>query len=196
MDAFVLLLVSIIFLAQLVLEKTRFVSQRVGFFGFLLFLIAVVAVFGFAKYQSWQQYLLWKDNGLSKLFLPPYQDWDYFVFYVRTRFFNVYLFSLAAGLVMMEAARWLNRKYENRFFEGLEPYLIGIGTFLVGYPLCFLYVPFVLASGAVVSSLFSLTAMPSGWRLSLRYLWLPMALLTIIVGKWLMLLPWWQDLQI
>lgn len=195
MDALVLLLISIFFLAQLVFGKTRFAFMRVGFFGSLLFFVAIIAVFGFAKYQAWQQFIVWKSNDLSKLFLPPYQDWSYFVFYVRTRFFNQYLFSLATGLIAMEIARRFNRKYDNRFFEPLEPYLIGIGTFLAGYPLSLFYIPIVLVAGMIASGILSFTGMPSGWRLSLQYLWLPMLLLTILISRWFALLPWWQTLQ-
>ncbi len=195
MDAIILLLISIFFLAQFVFGKTRFAFMQIGFFGFLMFLIAVVAVFGFASYQAWQQYGVWANSDFSKLFLPPYQDWSYFVFYVRTRFFNSYIFSLAAGLIAMAAARYLNKRYQFRFLDPLEPYLVGIGTFMTGYPLCFLYIPLVLTVGTIASSVLSLKGMPNGWRLSLYYLWLPIALLTILVSRWLALLPWWQMLQ-
>jgi len=196
MQALALLLLSIFFLAQLIYGKTRLAFMRVGSFGFLLLIISILAVFGFALYQSWQQYLLWSSNDFSKLFLPPYRDWSYFVFYVRTRFFNPYLISLAVGLMMMVVARQANKKYSHRFLEPIEPYLMGIGTFLVGYPLCFLYIPFVLLIGVVGSSILSLVDMPAGRRFSLYYLWLPVVLLTILISRWFMLLPWWKQLHI
>jgi hypothetical protein len=195
MDAFALFLIGILFLAQVALGKTRFAFRRVGFFGFLLFAIAIIAIFGFAKYQAWQQYLVWKDNDFSRLFLPPYRDWSYFVFYVRARFFNPYIFSLATGILAMEISRRFNQIFRNRFFEPLEPYLIGVGTFAVGYPLCLFYIPIVLITGTVISSLFSFFRMPSNWRLSFLYLWLPFALLTILISRWLVVFPWWGSLR-
>lgn len=187
-----LAILAIIFAIQLIIPKA---PARRGLFGVLVFTIATLVIFSFAIYQSWQQYLLWKSNDLGKLFLPPYQSWDYFVFYARSRFFNPYLLSLTIGLVSLIAARYFNKKYQERFFEPIEPYLLATSIFLVGHPLWLFY----LITLSVITVIFSLVngqwSMVNGRRLSLYYLWLPAAIFTIIIGKWLSALPWFQMLR-
>src|SRR3989344_1506473 len=107
MNLGILLILSVAFIIQL-LSKA---PARRGLFGILFLCAAILLVFGFAVYESWQQYYIWENNDLSKFFLPPHQDFDYFVFYVRSRFFNPYLLSLFFGFLFLYAAKILNKKY-------------------------------------------------------------------------------------
>lgn len=190
-----LAILSTLFLAQLLAPKAL---ARQGLFGFLIFAAAVLVIFGFAFYQSGQQYLLWKNDEMGKLLLPPYQGIDYFIFYSRTRFFNPYLLSLFFGLAFLWAAKILNKKYEERFFWPIEPYLLAAAVFLLGHPAWIFYLIAVLSIFLIIN--FSLSTfhfllnkeMP---RISLYYLWLPAAIFTIIISKWITVLPWWQILK-
>lgn len=166
----------------------------------LVLVLPILAIFGFSVYQSWQQYLTWKSNDLGKLFLPPYQNWDYFVFFARTRFFNPYFLSLAAALVFLAAAKYFNKKYQERFFEPIEPYLLATAFFVVGHPLWLFYlIIFLIAALAGNSYLtykfYRTNKSDKSYRISFYYFWLPAAISTILISKWLAALPWWQTLK-
>ena len=190
-----LIILAITFAIQLLIPKA---PARQGLFGILVFSLAIAAIFGTAAYQSWNQYLVWQNNDLGKLFLPPYQSWDYFVFYARTRFFNSYFLSLLIGLVLLWTAKKMNQKYGERFFERVEPYLMATAIFVVGHPAWLFYLMVVLSVFLIINFSFSTfhfwlnKEMP---RISLYYLWLPAAILVIIISGWLSRLPWWQTLK-
>mgnify|MGYP001603187876 CR=1 FL=1 len=185
-----------IFLIQVIAEKTHSDLRRNGFFGRVIFLAAAVSLFGYAAYLSWQQYRIWINNDLTKLFLPPYASLDYFIFYVRTRFFNAYLLSLLIGLGFLWGAKKINQKYEERFFEPIEPYLLETSIFIVGHPLWLFYMIILLTLYLFINSLFtihnSLFKKGETPRISLYYLWLPAAIFTILISRWIEALSWWQ----
>lgn len=173
--------------------KTRL--NQAGFFGLLLFISSTVAILGWAVFLSWKQYLVWQGNELGRLLLPPYQSWDYFIFYSRSRFLNPYLISLAVGIIFSYFAGYFNKKFGEKFFEPAEPYFLGTALFLSGHPGWLFYLIFILLSGAVLSGVHFLRFRHEA-RFSFYYLWLPVGLFTIIISKWLANLPWWQLLRI
>lgn len=182
---------AILFALQLITPKSR--QAKLG--GILVFTASLSVVFGLAFYYSWQQYQIWVSDDLGKLFLPPHQNWDYFVFYARTRFFNPYLLSLFLALGFLGAAKKLNQKYEERFFEPAEPHLLATAVFLVGHPLWLFYLIILLAVSLILSLVISYWSL-SQRRLPLYYFWLPAAIFTIMVSRWLSALPWWQQLKL
>ena len=184
---------GIVFLLQIVITKTRFATARSGF---LLLIFAVALIFGLAADFSYQQYQLWKSDSISQYFLPPHQDFSYFIFYARTRFFNPYLFSLVLGLAFLAAAKIFNKKFGERFFEPIEPYLLATAIFLTGHPAWIIYLIALLISAIIFSSVISYWSPMKERRLSFYYLWLPAAIFTILISKWLSALPWWQTLKI
>ncbi len=196
MNIMALVLLAVILGAQLIISKTKFAGKRNGFWIFGLF---VLAVFGFQIYFSWKQYGIWKNDEMGKFLLPPHQDFDYFVFYVRSRFFNPYLLSLSFGALFFWAAKYLNKKYDGRFFEPIEPYLLGASMFAVGHPMWLFYFIILIILYFIINSLFTIHnslfkkgEMP---RISLYCVWLPAAIFTILISKWISLLPWWQILK-
>ena len=194
MEIIALVLLSLAWLIQFVIPKASDGHRRL--FGVLVLTSAILAIFSFAFYQSWQQYLLWKGNEVSKFFLPPYQNWDYFIFYARSRFFNPYLLSLFIGLGFLWAAKKMNQKYDERFFEPIEPYLFATAIFLTGHPLWLFYLIILLASVLLIQSLNATRYPLNAKRLSLYYLWLPTAIFTILISKWLTVLSWWASLKL
>ena len=187
----ILFILSAAFIIQL-LSKA---PARRGLFGILFLCAAILLVFGFAVYESWQQYYIWENNDLSKFFLPPHRNFDYFVFYVRSRFFNPYLLSLFFGFLFLYAAKILNKKYSERFFEPVEPYLLGGLIFLLGHPLWFFYLIIVLTMNFLLSTFYFLFSKKKDYRFSFYYMWLPSAIFTILISRWLSILPWWQLLK-
>lgn len=198
MDFLALIILIIGFGIQL-LTKTRSDENRSGFFGFWLFIVAVILIFDFAIYQSYEQYISWKSNELTKLFLPPYQNWNYFILYIRTRFFNPYLLSLFFAVIFLYLAKKYNKKYQEKFMEKIEPYLLGISIFTIGQPGWLFYVILLLLTALIFQAIkvisYKLLVISSEGRLSLYYFWLPIAISTIISSRWLEQLHLWQFLK-
>ena len=184
------------FILQLAMPRARFSNRRNGF---LIFAGSLLLIFGFAFLNSYRQYQLWINNEFTKIFLPPYQNWDYFVYYARYHFFHPYLFSLATGMLFFTGATFLNKRYEERFFETIEPYLMLTALFLSGTPGWLVYA-FVFLSVYLLASVamtFHEVVIKKGEspRLPFYYLWLPSAISTIIISRWLVELPQWQIMK-
>ncbi len=225
-------------------------KDRLNQAGFLFFTASLVLVFGFAAFNSWQQFALWQSGERTKFLLPPYQSFDYFVYYARYHFFNPYLVSLLMGGALFYGAQKLNRKYGERFFEAVEPYLLLISLFLSGTPGWMAYLIIFLSIYLVLNLLltffhFVIPHLPAAGKLEefirrpaensdssshselreesdseilhsaqddsvnapiiqgkkelpripLFYLWIPSAISTIIISRWLATLPMWQIMK-
>ncbi len=161
-----------------------------------IFIISILIIFGMLFYQSYQQYQIWSQNGPSKFLLPPYQNINYFAFYVFMRFFVSYLISLVAAIVFLIVAKVLNKKYEERFFEPEEFWLGALAIFLVGYPGWLFYLVFVVLLYSLIHIFSLLISRFSSSRISLYWLWIPTAIFVIIIGKWLQTLSLWSLLKL
>jgi len=192
MNIVALSIIAAVFILQLLIPKARFSTKKIGL---LVFLASLFLIFGSAFYDSYRQYFVWKSDGLAQRFLPPYANLDYFIYYIRYHFFNPYLFSLAMGSLFFSGAAYLNRKFSGRFFETIEPYLMLTAIFLSGTPGWLVYVfvflvVYLLASAGLTFYEVVLRKQESP-RLPFYYLWLPSAISTIIISKWLVELPQW-----
>ncbi len=195
MDLIIIAIFSVAFIFQILFSKTRFSNRKIGFF---IFAAVFAAVFGFAIFISYRQYLLWKNDEMGKLFLPPYQNLDYFVYYARYRFFNSYLLSLIFGIGAFIAAKKMNKKYGGRFFEVIEPYLLMAGMSAQGTPGWILYLMVLLPMFLIINfflSTFHFLSNKEMPRVSLYYFWLPAAIFTILISRWLSVLPLWLTLK-
>ena len=124
------------------------------------------------------QYLAWKSGELTKLFLPPHNDWTYFARYMFDRVLVTWVISLLAAIIISKLILLLNEYREERFFEEEELPLVGLAIFLTGYPQFIFY----LIAMVMVALLWTLyyTVTKKG-RAPLYYLWIPVALLVIIM---------------
>jgi hypothetical protein len=114
--------------------------------------------------------------------LPPYQSINYFYAYAGYHFFAPWLISLAAAIVISRLAGILNSKYGERFFENEEIWLMRLGIFLTGYPGFLFYLVLVLLAGVALSSVY--TILKRG-RAPLYYVWLPLAIIVLIIKDFL-----------
>ena len=168
----------------------------------VIFIIAIIAVFSLLIYYSYQQYVAWQSVEPSKFLLPPYQAIDYFVKYVGARFFAPYLISLIAAILFLFAAKRLNKKYEERFFEPEELWLGALAIFLVGHPGWFFYFTGLILIYFLIHIFITFyyklffRISPREVRISLRYMWIPLAIFVIIINKWLVELEMWKLLKI
>ena len=161
-----------------------------------LFLFSTILIFSLLFYQSYLQYSAWSQNELSKLILPPYQPLNYFLFYVAMRFFGPYLISLIFALLFIGAAKYLNKKYEERFFYKEEFYLAALSIFLTSYPLAIFYLIAVILIYLLAHFIFIGARGNFKERLSTYYLWLPIAIFAIIIIERLKILEWWKILKL
>ena len=179
----------------------RFSSGRLAvFFGkfkFHIFLrwvwiLSVAVIFGTFFYWSSLQHDLWANGGsFGKFFLPPYQSISYFLSYVGVRFFGPWILAFLASLIVSRAAKYLNRKFGERFFENEEIELIALGVFLTGYPGFFIYLGLILTFGLLFSIFYLLL---TKGRLPLYFFWMSMAVFAIIIKDWLIPVLGWQTL--
>ncbi|RJQ29865.1 hypothetical protein C4571_00375 [Candidatus Parcubacteria bacterium] len=132
--------------------------------------ISIALIFCLAFYWSWAQYETWTGT--------PFASIAYFSKYAGLKFFGPPVIALLAAWVFSRVLRWMNRRYENRFFEEEEIPTASLCVFLTGYPLFFLYLIIVLIEGLVFSLLYSLL---SKGRVPLYHVWLPTALFVIIM---------------
>jgi len=161
-----------------------------------LFWVAVFATFLIATFQSYQQYRIWNDSELTRGLLPPYQGAGYFLFYAGTRFFASYAIALIAALVFALAAKILNKKFNERFFEPEEIWLGAAATFLSGHPGWLFYVILLLTFYLLIQIGSIIIARDSSSRISLYWLWIPTAMFVIIIINWLQSVPLWNILKI
>ena len=145
-----------------------------------IFIGGIILIFSLLFFQSGQQYRAWSQNEVSKFLLPPYQSIAYFLGYSFTHFFKNYLISLVIALLFLSAAVFLNKKFQERFFEKEEPYLGALAIFLVGHPLWIYYVIAICGIGFLGTLIFQLK-----WRERFPFyrFWLPLAILVLIIGK-------------
>ena len=161
-----------------------------------LLIFSALVIFSFLIYFSIEQYRDWSQSELTKLLLPPYRGIGYFIFYVGYVFFAPYLVSLATALIFLFAAKYLNKKFQERFFEREEPYLGALAIFLVGYPLCFFYLITMFSFYLIVHLGLLIFNRDSSSRISMYYLWLPLAIFAIIIAEWFQIFPVWNLLKI
>lgn len=135
-------------------------------------------IFGILSYWSVLQYRAFQGNPLGKLLLPPHESAGYFFSYVGTRFFSPWLLALLAAIVIARVAEYFNARYEERFFAREEFSMMRVGIFLAGYPGFLLYIVAVLGIGVLLSLLY---AARGRGRAPFYHLWLPVAIVVIIV---------------
>ena len=163
----------------------------------LFFYFSLLVVFIFLLVLSLVQFLEWQQDDFSKYLLPPHQSINYFIFYCFSRFFLSYIISAAGAFSFLYAAKFLNKKYEEKFFYPEELYFGALGIFLSSFPGFIFYVVFLIAVYLITHLYSSLFTGRSSERLSLYYLWLPIVLFAIIINNYIVQhLPIWQMLKV
>lgn len=162
--------------------------EAAKFFRFV-FLVSVVLVLAYFVYLVFAQYILWRDSGPpSSFFVPPYRSPLYVINYHFIRFGIYYLISFAAAFAFLFGTKYLNKKFDERFFEKEEPYLGALSIFLLGHPQLgyawIYYLGAILATSVILSFVRGHFTKRSE-RFSLRFLWLPIAVLVMLIQGFL-----------
>jgi hypothetical protein len=142
------------------------------------FLCSAAVIFSTTLYWSYLQYSVWKSGGLTQFLLPPHQSIGYFLSYVFVRIVGPWLFSLCVAFLLKKGMEFLNRRFEERFFEAREPWIVCLAVFLTGYPGFFFYLAFIALLAVLLVIIYTVA---SRGRAPLYYLWLPGAILAIIL---------------
>ncbi len=161
-----------------------------------IFIFSILFIFVFLSYQSFRQYEIWTQDKISIYLLPPYNSIAYFIFYISTRFFAPYLISLVISILFLFSAKILNKKYQGRFFYPEELYFGALAIFLVSHPGWLIYLVSIIFIYLLLHVFLSIISHFSLQRLSLYYLWLPIAIFVILISEWLKNILIWQVLKI
>jgi hypothetical protein len=161
----------------------------------IIFFASVCLIFILLFYYSREQFLLWYKAGPPAQYLvPPFSSIEYFLYYVLMRYWASYLASLAAAILFFYAAKKLNEKYQERFFYSEEYYFLALAIFLTGHPAWILYLSLILALHLLVSVIKAII-LKRDERIYFYYLWLPVAILVILLSRWPVLMPLFQALK-
>lgn len=162
-----------------------------------IFVFSISAVFLIGLYYSFDLYSVWKTNPVTAAMLPPSTAIDYFLFYVFMWAFAPYVVSLAAALVFLSAFKISNKKSGEKYFETEEPWMAGTAIFLCGHPGWIVYMASLIAIYLLIHLFFRIkNRSKKEDRLPLYHLWIPIAIVTILICEfWLPLVwPFWSKL--
>jgi len=117
---------------------------------FALFLVALAGV------KILLQYEIYKNDPFSRLMLPPYQSWYWFIYSMWRVNAAPLLFSMLAGAFMYAAAIFTDARFKRELFVEQDPYIFVLAALAVGWPnfVLFLALAAILtvAQSAVVSA--------------------------------------------
>ena len=152
-------------------------------------------------YFSFATYQLWRQNKFSRFLLPPYNGFHYFLQYSFYHFFKNYLFSLLYFLILFVLMVVSNKLVHGRLFRKYEIWIAGLGLFLCPWPVNLFWLLAVAVLAVTFYLLCRLSCFASlckkeGRLISLYYLWIPVAILSLLFSKWILLLPIIKDLVV
>lgn len=162
----------------------------------IIYWIAAGLSFFWAAHTSYIQYLVWKMSPLGKLLLPPHESIFYFIQYVGWRFFSSVFVLFLFSILFIFVSKTMNKKGGNRFFEDDEIYIAALAVVNAGYPqVLVFFVSFALIF-LIINIIFT-AIRGTEFRVSPYYLWIPAAVVAIIISElWLSHMPWWNQLII
>ncbi len=139
------------------------------------------------------QYYVWKTGGpLTQAFLPPTNPISYFVQYALWRFWAPSLATLFASLVYGLTIYFVRRANPRLFFEG-EELLAALAILVVGWPILIFYTVLLLGL-LLAASLYS--SLKKVQYTAFIFAWLPLALISILIGKKIIIAIGWGALFI
>ncbi|HOF50163.1 MAG TPA: hypothetical protein PLH22_00505 [Candidatus Colwellbacteria bacterium] len=162
-----------------------------------IFVFAIAAVFLVSLYYSFDLYSAWKTNPVTAAMLPPSTPIDYFLFYVFMWAFASYVVSLVAALAFLAVLKISNKKSGEKYFESEEPWMAGTAIFLCGHPGWIVYMASLIVIYLLIHLFFRIkNRSKKDDRLPLYHLWIPIALLTLLLCEfWLpSVWPFWSKL--
>ncbi|MEX1013747.1 MAG: hypothetical protein WDZ80_01135 [Candidatus Paceibacterota bacterium] len=184
MELYIILSTLVIFLSLQVYGV--FKNKNLEKFFKLSFYYSIFVVFIAWFGISFLQIKAWQSMGSPAMYLaPPYESFIYAFEYHFHRFLLYYLIALVVALIFLIYTKRLNKKSGELFFEKEEPYIAAISILAMGATgLTFSWIYYLLAIFVipVFISLIKKIFIDEIERFPLRFLWLPFAILVILVN--------------
>lgn len=99
------------------------------------------------------QYYAWHSDSFSRLFLPPYQPWSYFISYSFFHFFLANIITLFVTTLTILVFK-IFQKYKREFITNEELWLLVLACLLISWPQIIVFLGIFLAL-SVIYTLFS-----------------------------------------
>jgi len=152
-----------------------------------IFLSVVLLLFVRSIFLTFSNWYIWAHSEVLKGLLPPLTPITYFTGYIFRYAFSELVISLAFALLAIIGVTLLNKYFRGKFFYEEEKWLVGLGIISTYWPMSLVFVLFSLDMGIVLH--FTYLAIANikkkyrpDYRLSFLYIWLPVALLTLILS--------------
>jgi len=170
--------------AQIILRP--YLVKRVKLIFWLVLAFQILLTF----YDVKKQYSIWQTSELTNRLLPPYQPIGFFLSYGFSRFLIPLIFSVAAALIFLFLTKYLNRRFQERFFYPEESYLGAIAILIISHPLWAVYLILIILSvligtlaKKIILKLKTNNQQVITNRFSPYYLWTLLAIFIIIINK-------------
>jgi len=164
------------------------ILRKIYFF-YLFFLIF------YALGLSGLNYYLWKSQEFTNKFLPPFTPISYFFRYSFQYFYFEIILRIVFSFIVFWGLNFLNKKFKERFFYQEEKYLASLAILVLGWPVSFFYLFFVLFLG-VIYHLILIFFFKKKIRVSFLIFWPTVALLTIFLSDIILKIPFFNSLKI
>lgn len=168
-----------LYVAQGFLERKEKIAPVVFAKAYKLLPLILISFYIFyALIKTFAQYYVWSHNQFSKLFLPPYQDLSYFLFYSFGRFWLNALLAVVAAFLFYLLLKRLNRHRSGLFKDG-EMEAGFAAALLSGWPGFVVFAPLVFIVTIILSVIRSLA-----FKLKTTTLGLPFLISAVIILLW------------
>ncbi|GEM_PF-1148683 len=151
--------------------------------GAWIFVGATALVLGAASYLSYHYYISWQQGTITKFLLPPYQSWHYFANYALMQFFVHYAVSFVVAVIMWALIKIANQRFQDRFMHPEEMMLFVTAIFLTGHPGWLIYLALLLGASVFLAGFHFWKVEHEERRVSLYFLWIPMAIVALLVAE-------------
>ncbi|MDP3880638.1 MAG: hypothetical protein Q8Q32_00435 [bacterium] len=166
-----ILILLVIWGAQLKLRS--FLLKKIKLILTTAILAPAITLLGY----SYILYGIWLNSPPPiRYFLPPHSPISYYFFTIGRRFWISYFIALLIALIFLLLMQSIKKERRGLIFEKEEPYLICAALVLVGHPFWIIYLLFSI----LIYLIFSFAA--KGKRISLYYLWMPIAILILALS--------------
>jgi len=186
MENFIFLTFSVGFLIISFLQKRG--SKELFRASFLIYLLGILTLFGISIFKVIYQYLLWKNQPVSKFLLPPYRSFDYFLSYSFFHFLKIPLYNFFSSVFLLALLKIFNKIFNKRLFFEEEIYFAGFAMLVVEFPINLFLLAVVIILGILISLIKKFLKKESRYT-SLYYLWLPLTIFSIIFKNLIINLP-------
>jgi len=164
------------------------ILRKIYFF-YLFFLIF------YALGLSGLNYYLWKSQEFTNKFLPPFTPISYFFRYSFQYFYFEIILRIVFSLTIFFALDFFNKKFKEKFFYQEEKYLASLAILVLGWPVSFFYLFFVLFLG-IIYHLILILFLKKNTRVSFLMFWPIVALLTLFLNDIILKIPFFKSLKI